>query len=121
MNLKTTVTLLVLLALGAGAFWYVETSRRTSAASSETMNLLEKDPQPERISRIEVGQGDSHLILERGNDNEWTLPGKWPTRKREVNELVSLLTRLHTRFAPTPLAGADLKPFGLDASQSPVR
>ena len=67
--------------------------------------------QPDRL-RIEIGQADQRLVLERGNDNEWTLPGKWPTRRREVAELVGLLTGLRTRFAPMPLAGEDLKPFG---------
>ena len=121
MNLKTTVTLLVLLAAGAGVFWYVETSRRSVAASSETSAVLEKELLPERLARIEIGQGDQPLVLERGNDNEWTLPGKWPTRRREVGELVALITGLRSRFAPTTVIGADLKPYGLDESQLPVR
>lgn len=120
MNLKTTVTLLVLLAAGGGFFWYVETSRQSAVAASETANVLEKELLPDRLSRIEIGQGDQSLVLERGNDNEWTLPGKWPARRREVSELIALLTSLRTRFAPTPIA-SDLKPYGLDPTQSPVR
>src|SRR3954449_2996293 len=108
MNLKTTAALLVLLALGAGVFWYVETSRRSTAATDATMAVLEKELQPDRLARVEIGQGDQRLVLERGTDNEWPLPGKWPTRRREVAELVGLLTGLRTRFAPTPVAGEDL-------------
>ncbi len=121
MNLKTTVTLLVLVAAGAGVFWYLETSRHGAAAASETMAVLEKELQPEKLSRIEIGQGDPHLILERGSGDEWTLPGKWPTRRREVSELIELLTGLRTRFAPESIAGKDLRTFGLDDSQGPVR
>src|SRR5438128_7355545 len=122
MNLKTTAALLLLLALGAGVFWYVETWRRAvPAAADSTMAVLEKELQSDRLARIEIGESDQRLVLERGNDNEWTLPGKWPTRRREVGELVALLTGLRTRFAPTPIAGDNLKAFGLDPSQSPVR
>src|SRR5207302_9251278 len=52
----------------------------------------------------------------------WNLPGGWPTRGPEVRELMAVVAGLDTRFAPIPVAGdADLKPYGLDASQKPVK
>src|SRR5207244_7506474 len=59
--------------------------------------------------------------LERGAGGEWTLPGKWPARKAEVDELVHLLTNLRSRFVPIPVRDpADLKSYGLDQPPATV-
>src|SRR5262249_17836903 len=39
---------------------------------------------------------------------------KWQTRTREVQDLVDLLTRLRSRFAPIAVREEDLKKYGLD-------
>jgi hypothetical protein len=120
MNLKTTIFLLIL-AIAGGAGWFVYGMRTPVAPPSETATILEKDLTPQDVSRIEVTHGDRHLILERAADGEWTLPGKWPTRKPEVDHLVGIITSLHSRFAPRPLIdNADMKDFGLAESQNPI-
>jgi hypothetical protein len=121
MNFKTTLTLALLVAVGAIS-WLVYAARKPAAAASETLAVLENELRPEQVSRIEVAHGDNPLVLERGAGAEWTLPGKWPTRRPEVEQLVGLITGLRSRFAPVPLTGdpPDLKAYGLDPSQNPV-
>ncbi len=124
MNLKTTLVLLVLVAAAAalGAVqwfrsdlpsWLV--SPPPPPASSRSLSLLETEFTPERLTRIEVAQGERRLVLERTGD-EWSLPGKWPTRHAEVNGLVTVLTNLRSRFATRRVepGGDALKPYGLD-------
>ena len=111
MNLKTTLVLLILVAAGAVLVWPLATGwfgLSTPVAETETspaLAVLEKEMTPEQLQRIEVTQGSRKLVLERGPGGDWSLPGRWPTRKLEVQELVSLLSGLHSRFAPEPLTG----------------
>src|SRR5712692_4100573 len=123
MNLKTTLVLAVLCAAG-GVFYWVESSgppllrsasRQAEASDLGTRNFLETELTAAKLSKIQVQHGGQQVILERGQDGEWTMPGKWPTRKPEVDELVRLLAGLHSRFAPLPLGNPpDLKTYGLD-------
>ncbi len=79
--------------------------------------------QPPRITRIELSvPGQPDLTLEKKSET-WTQPGNWQVREKEVQELVDAIASLKTRFAPIALAGdsPDLKSFGLDAAQKPVR
>ena len=53
------------------------------------------------------------------------LQGNWPVRRNEVEELVSVLAGLKSRFQPVPVGNDEhgqshLKPYGLAASQDPV-
>jgi hypothetical protein len=78
--------------------------------------------QPDKISKIEVHSGGEPVVLEKGPGQTWALPGKWPTRRSEADDLVNAITSLHSRFELVPLKGdsPDLHPFGLDESQKPV-
>src|SRR5262245_13496011 len=101
MNLKTTIVLLALLlagALGWVAVWLLNRGQ----PANETLTVLEKELRPEALTRIEVVRGDRRVVLEKGADG-WSLPGKWPVRKPEVDQLVELLTNLRSRFAPVPV------------------
>jgi hypothetical protein len=123
MNLKTTFTLLLLAAAG-GAFWFVLHQQQPEGRASETLEVLRTRITPDKVNRIEVVRGDGGLVLERAAGGAWSFPGAWPTRQHEVEELVNLITSgLQTRFAPIPLDGdpPDLKPYGLDPSQKPVK
>src|SRR5438874_46530 len=103
MNLKTTITLLVLIVLG-GCAWLAVALLSKGSVASETLAVLEGKLQPESITRIEVVRGDRRVLLEKGADG-WSLPGKWPVRKSEVEQLVAVLSSLRSRFAPLPVAG----------------
>src|SRR5947209_1044350 len=122
MNLKTTLVLLVLVVAAAALFWlgpsvpvWLGLAPKTPETSGATVAVLENVLTPDRLVRIEVQRGDRRVILERGADGNWTLPGRWPVREPEVKQLVELVGGLHTRFAPERLEGPDsLKAYGLD-------
>ena len=97
MNLKTTIVLLALILLGALGWLAVGLLNRVPP-SSETLVVLEKELTPDKLTRIEVVRGDRRVVLEKGTEG-WSLPGKWPVRKPEVDRLVDLLTNLRMRFA----------------------
>jgi len=125
MNLKTTLVLLVLLvALSAWMLcsptlpsWVGLPASQAPPVESTTAVILEKELTPEKLRRIEIRLPDRQLVLVRegGPKGEWSLPGKWLTRPQAVQELVTLLTGLRTRFSATPINQLeDLSAAGLD-------
>src|SRR5262245_24352311 len=125
MNFRTTLLLLLLTAGGAAAFVFQNdiASRfgktASATASTETTDVLNKELSPDTLTRIEITHDGQQVVLERQGKG-WTLPGGWPVRVPEVRDLVNLLTGLRSRFIPVKLSD-DLKPYGLDDSQKPVR
>jgi hypothetical protein len=116
MNIKTTIVLCVLILIG-GAAWLGVTMLAPSGAASETLTTLETKLQPDAISRIEITRGERKVVLEKGADG-WSLPGKWPVRKPEVDHLVSVLSSLRSRFTAVSAASEDdLEKLGLAGSQ----
>src|SRR5207302_6018353 len=124
MSLRTTLLLLLLTAGGAAAFVFQdEISARfgrssSPTASTETTGVLNA-LSPDTLTHVEVNHPGNQVVLERQGKG-WTLPGGWPARIPEVRDLLHMLTGLHSRFVPVRL-GDDLKPYGLDESQKPVR
>jgi hypothetical protein len=110
MNLKTTLVLLVLAAgtvclfLADPAKWLGLAHETPEPAGQGTLDILENHLTREAISRIEIKPrgSESSIILERSG-GVWTAPGQWPTRKPEVEQLVSLLAGLRSRFLPETL------------------
>ncbi|MBX9627064.1 MAG: DUF4340 domain-containing protein, partial [Gemmataceae bacterium] len=126
MHWKSTL-LLVALAAGAGAWyfkgddWAARVGLRDAppAADSPSLAVLADKLTPGAVTRVEVPQpAGEPLVVEKAGAG-WRLPGNWPLREPEVEELVGLLTNLRTRFQPVPLAG-DLHPYGLAPDQKPV-
>ncbi|MFL5243110.1 MAG: DUF4340 domain-containing protein [Gemmataceae bacterium] len=125
MNLRSTVVLFVLLAGGAVLAWYGPAMaprlglapEKLDTTGAGTLNILENELTPAKVTRIEVRGEGQPVTLERSG-SEWSLPGKWPTRKPEVEELVRVLTSLRSRFVPIPVPTSpdpsDLAPYGLD-------
>jgi hypothetical protein len=121
MSLKTTLLLLLLVAVGfVLAFfgpslgpWLGLSPQPEAAASDDTLSVLKDQLTAAKLTRIEVRHGDKVLNLERSG-SDWTLPGKWPTRMREVEDLVNLIGGLHSRFAPIAVSGDDLTKYGLE-------
>src|SRR5439155_9141421 len=90
-------------------------------ADAGTLRTLQEQLTPEKIERIDIQHGQRPVVLERGASGDWTLPGKWPARKAEAEELIHLLTHLRSRFAPIPLAEpADLRSYGLEQPRAKV-
>src|SRR5260370_38013109 len=100
MNFKTTLVLLLLVVAGGVFFWLDRShssllpflSSHTEDTSNATLRFLEDDLTPKKLGKIHIRFGDKEVVLERGTGADWTMPGKWPTRKPEVEELVNLLT-----------------------------
>lgn len=120
MNLKTTLALLILVVAGGAFFWLGPLPSLNVASTTPdpvgagTLTILEEELEPAQLSRVEIRHGDQLVHLERSPNGEWTLPGKWPTRKPEVEQLLGLLTGLRSRFAPIPLNDEELAGYGLD-------
>lgn len=100
MNVKTTIALVVLLLVG-GAAYYVWVHNRPREAQSATADFLEKQLTPQTITYIEVKRGKKpgFVLTRKSPADEWTLPGQWPAREKEVEQLVKTVAGLHTRFA----------------------
>src|SRR5438067_2187891 len=127
MNFRTTLLLLVLAAGGGAAYYYrapiaarLGRAPRSADATPDTLFIL-RNLRPDTITRVEVTHDGNTVELVR-EGKAWSLPGGWPTRGPEVQELIDLLTGLDSRFDPIPVGGGtDLHPYGLDPSQKPVR
>jgi len=104
MNLKTTIALLVLVgAAGAGGYyWHYQ--RTPPTVESASAKFFDADLNADGLTRIEIRRGPRSLVLERASaKEEWSLPGKWPTRDKEVEQLVSTIADMRSRFAPYSL------------------
>ena len=122
MNLKTTLGLLVLVLIVGVVFAFAPwlgkkvglAPKEPDRAGAGTLAILKDELTPDKIKRIDVEQGNDHTILERGGAGDWNMPGQWPTRKAEVQELVNLLGNLQSRFVPIVVNDqTDLKQYGL--------
>jgi hypothetical protein len=124
MNLNTTLALVILVVTGGVILLLgpkaASVFEGQPAVDAGTLAVLETELTPDKLSQIEVRQGERVLLLSRGEGSDWTLPGRWPTRTAEVEQLVGLLTNLRSRFAPLPLDVEEsireqqLKDYGLD-------
>lgn len=111
MRLTTTLVLLIM-AAGCGwlIFWQQQHGRPADVHDAASKDLLAITP----ASLLRIDINDAQLTK---SGSVWTLPGDWPTRTAEVNELVGLLCGLHTRFSPLTFTKAD--DFGFDAERKP--
>jgi hypothetical protein len=113
MNLKTTFLLIVLAGAGVGA-WYWVASRKIEEPSSATLTFLNQSLTPDRITRVEAKRGKETLFTLERVGNDWVLPGKWPCRQQEAEQIVALLGSLRSRYVPVTIAAdTNLKDFGL--------
>src|SRR5262245_58662173 len=117
MNLKTTLLLAILVAGGAAGAWYANRTLQPASPASPTVEFLEK-LQPGNLTSISLLKGgEMRFVLER-NGPEWSLPGKWPVRTTDVENIIKTLTTLRSRFAPVAIdSDTDLKDYGLAAGE----
>ncbi len=130
MNLKTTLVLLVLTA-GGGVMWWkgadwglpiVPTTSNPSALTLSETQLALQAITPQQLHRIKVTMPDQEPVLLLKQAGNWVLPGNWPVRTPQVNELLATLSDLDSRFAPIALAeeNPDLVAYGLNPQADPV-
>ena len=115
MNLKTTLVLAACVVAGGVAYvtWLL-VGFFHPVPPNETLEVLEHKLTLAAVTRIEVRRGDHHVKLEK-KGQDWSLPGQWPIRQPEVEQLVRTITGLRTRFTPVPLGNPPaLEDFGLD-------
>lgn len=134
MNLKSTIALLVLALAAAALIWKGPdlapkvglAPKPLPEAKGNTALTLQKLV-PGEITSISVHVPGStpvkFMAAQAGKPLE--LPGNWPARRNEVEELVAVLSSLNSRFQPVPLGKDEegnvfLKGYGLAPSQNPV-
>src|SRR4051812_26994616 len=112
MNLRTTFLLLVLTGAAGAAFYFQDKltaqfglTTLPVGAGSPTLEVIEASQsfRPEALQRIEVSHYCRHVELVRSG-KAWSLPGGWPVRGSEAQELVDVVAGLTTRFAPIPVS-----------------
>src|SRR5437588_5422178 len=129
MNFKTTLALIILVGAGATVWllgpdfvpWLRPTQQAPAPADAVTLTTLKNELAADKLARLEVPHAGGQLILVRPSGGAWSLPGGWPARQQEVEELVRLVTGLaSSRFSPLARENPpELKKYGLD--QPPVR
>jgi hypothetical protein len=129
MNWKSTVALLIL--AGAAGAWFFKGDAwlprlgiepaRPDRASPAARALDALSPDDITAVRVAFASGDPLEVRRADPRAPWTMPGNWPPRVPEVEELVRTLGTLRARFHPEPLGeNTDLKPYGLAPDQKPV-
>ncbi len=123
MNLKTTFILFVLAGAGVLLWWYgnlplppaLDPAPRPVAVEEKGTREFLHSLRPDKIQRLEIHAPSGTTELTYKADGQWHLPGNWPIRRHEVENLVALLTSLRSRFQPQPIEqDKDLQAFGLD-------
>ncbi len=112
MNYRTTVTLAVLVAIGA-IVWLGVVLLQPTPPTSDTIVFLEESLNKDDLTFIEV-KGENPVKLTRGEDGKWSLQGNWPVRDYAVASLVEIITRLDSRFSPIMVEEDGLEKYGLD-------
>jgi hypothetical protein len=130
MNSRSTLALVLLAAIAGVWLWKGDElgpkiglkPRVTDLPPSESASILDSLT-PGTLTRVEVvyPSGDP-LILERsGSESTWKLPGNWPPRKPELEELVEMLGQLRSRFQAIPVPeAADFNSYGVATDQKPL-
>src|SRR5438132_1728613 len=101
MNFRTTLLLAVLVAAGAVGWRLSAINEKAPTANADTDKSGMRELSSHKLTKIEIHHAGKQLVLERPSGGEWSLPGKWPTRKQAVDELINVVAGLSsTRFTP---------------------
>jgi len=130
MNWKSTIAL-VLLAGGAGAWFFygdawkpklgLETARPEPASSFALRSVETLSPEDITSIKVTYPSGDPLDVKRSSAHSPWTMPGNWPPRVPDVQELARALGTLRARFHPEQLGEQpDLAKYGLAPDQKPV-
>lgn len=119
MNLRTTFVLAALVLLGAVA-WFAVGLLRPVEPASPTQAFL-KSLSADDVEAVVLVKGDQRVELQR-EGKDWVLPGKWPVRPKEVENLLRTIDDLESRFTAIPITDkTKLKQYGLDPAALTVK
>jgi hypothetical protein len=121
MNVKTTIALLVLLAVG-GLVWLLLPTGSVQTQSSSTARFLEKlraSKSDLREVHVQTSPTQSYTLAS-DDGTTWSLPGNWPVRAAQVHGVLDTLTSLSTRFRPFPFDKDKASEYGLDDEHAVV-
>lgn len=129
MNLKTTIALLIL-AAGVGVLVWKGSDLAPRVGLAPTPTQPAEGASAKALDDIRPGEltavtirvpGDRPVEFTAEPGKPLGLPGNWPARRNEVEELVATLSGLKSRFQPVNLGvDKDLKDCGLTPGQKPV-
>src|SRR5689334_20373388 len=107
MNVKSTAVLVLLAGVAAllyfkGDAWGpavgITPAHREPAKSAAESQLDGLAPAAIKHVEVEYPSGESLVLDRAANETGWKLPGNWPLRKPEVEELINTLGSLRSRF-----------------------
>jgi Domain of unknown function (DUF4340) len=113
MSWRTTLVLVALTVAGAGVWWvgprlpsWLNPSPSTPPQTDAgTIAVFSDKLEPENLRLIQISDRQGRVLVKLTRDQgHWSLPGGWPVRTREVDDLVRRLGSLHSRFDPFPLS-----------------
>jgi len=100
MNFKTTVVLIVLLAVAVGALWFTRENKSEDGKVVEDKKQKLFDIDPKDVNKLVVTAADGKkMTLERSGPSKWrmTEPVNAPAEAFEVDNLVRMITELESR------------------------
>jgi hypothetical protein len=130
MNWKST-TALLLLAGAAGAWFFlgdtwkprlgIGTAHTEPPASSANRALDMLTPDDITFIKVVFPSGEPLTVERADAKSPWKMPGNWPPRFPEVQELARTLGTLRSRFHPEVVGGEpNLSQYGLAPEQKPI-
>ena len=129
MNLKSTLALIVL-AGGVGVLIWQGSALAPKVglapepdpdSAGHSVNALKIDRSAITVVTIKAPNSQPIEFTAAGAGQPLELPGNWPVRRSEVEELIAALTGVKSRFDSVAVdESGDLAPFGLAPSQNPI-
>ena len=132
MNTKTTIVLASLIVFLGLLFWVGPMMAPSLGLAPKAVEIsdagsyqeLAKLP-VESVTRIEIQapEREAPLVLSASETGKpLALPGNWPIRRHEVDELMNVLRDLKSRYHPIAIDDkTNLEPYGLKDDQKPIR
>ncbi|MGR3309171.1 MAG: DUF4340 domain-containing protein, partial [Candidatus Brocadiales bacterium] len=114
MKLKTTIILLIVVAIGFAYVFLYEKKQFTTEQVVQRAGMVLPDFRYNKITRIEIKKGDKITLLEKTDEDDWWLrkPLNLRADKAEVNSILSEFQ--YMRKISSMGDSTDLKSYGLE-------